>query len=320
MPPLIDVHQHIWTQPLVDALAARQRPPLVRRDRGLTIIYASGEQPSVIDENGEAPTRRAKLLGADGLNLAIVAPSSPIGMEALSRSESEPLIAAYLEGVSALPAQFLYWGALALEGAEPADVDELLSGGAVGVSLPAGALAGRRSLDATGALLERAGERGVPVFVHPGAGDRSPGVTPGEPSWWPALTDYVAQMHAAWLTFAVYGRSVHPKLSVVFAMLAGGAPLLAERLATRGGPQPDLRDPLTFYDTSSYGPAAIEVMGQIVGWRQLVYGSDRPVLDPRRLFGSPDAGRERFLRQNAGRLLEHSTAGQDRRAAVNLAL
>ena len=27
----IDVHQHIWTEPLLDALAARRRLPFVRR-------------------------------------------------------------------------------------------------------------------------------------------------------------------------------------------------------------------------------------------------------------------------------------------------
>ena len=63
-------------------------------------------------------------------------------------------------------------------------------------------------------------------------------------------------------------------------MLAGGAPLLSERLATRGGPTVDLRDPLTFYDTSSYGPAAVDAMARLGRARQLVYGSDRPVLEP----------------------------------------
>ena len=63
-------------------------------------------------------------------------------------------------------------------------------------------------------------------------------------------------------------------------MLAGGAPLHAERLAARGGPPLDLRDPLTFYDTSSYGPAAIEAIGRTGRSGQLVYGSDRPVIEP----------------------------------------
>jgi hypothetical protein len=88
-----------------------------------------------------------------------------------------------------------------------------------------------------------------------------------------------------------------PRLAAVFAMLAGGAPLLSERLATRGGPAIDLLDPLTFYDTSSYGPETIATIARWVGSRQLVYGSDRPVVEPAR------TGREPELMNNAAELL-----------------
>jgi hypothetical protein len=103
----------------------------------------------------------------------------------------------------------------------------------------------------------------------------------GDPLWWPALTRYVADMQAAWLTLLSAGRPDHPRLAVVFAMLGGLAPLHAERLVARGGPQLDLRDPLAFYDTSSYGPAAVGCVQDVVGAEQLLYGSDRPVVDPR---------------------------------------
>jgi hypothetical protein len=63
-------------------------------------------------------------------------------------------------------------------------------------------------------------------------------------------------------------------------MLAGLAPLHAERLAARGGPAGAVLDPHLFYDTSSYGPRAIAAMAAVVGLDQLVTGSDRPVVDP----------------------------------------
>ncbi len=115
--------------------------------------------------------------------------------------------------------------------------------------------------------------------------------------WWPALTTYVAQMQASWLAFAAFGRSRHPDLQVVFSMLAGGAPLLCERLAIRGGPAVDLTDPGVFYDTSGYGLSAIEAMAQRVGDGQLVFGSDRPVAAP------ASTGRETILQRNAAKLL-----------------
>ena len=81
-------------------------------------------------------------------------------------------------------------------------------------------------------------------------------------------------------------------------MLAGGAPLLTERLAARGGPPIAERDRRVFYDTSSYGPSAIEAIAQRVGDDQLVYGSDRPVVDP------VPTERDATLQANAGELLE----------------
>jgi hypothetical protein len=39
-------------------------------------------------------------------------------------------------------------------------------------------------------------------------------------------------------------------------------------------------DAFLFSDTSSYGPVALASMRAAVGARQLVYGSDRPVVEP----------------------------------------
>jgi hypothetical protein len=240
----------------------------------------------------------------DGLDLAAIALSSPIGVEELPRAEASELIGAYLAGVADLPEEFLAWGPVALDGLDPGDVDRVLELGCVGISLPAPALAGQDALWASSEVLARAAERRVPVFIHPGSvgAGRPECVSLNEPLWWTALTDYVAQMQAAWVTFAALGRAEHPDLVVLFAMLAGGAPLLSERLAARGGPPIDVRDPLVFYDTSSYGPVAVEATARTVGAGQLVYGSDRPVAEP------ITTGREVLLAENAARLIELSRA------------
>ena len=68
----------------------------------------------------------------------------------------------------------------------------------------------------------------MPVFVHPGpvAGSAA---GPRQPSWWSPSTDYVAQQHAAWHAFHAVVRPRVPSLRAVFALLAGLAPLHAER-------------------------------------------------------------------------------------------
>jgi predicted TIM-barrel fold metal-dependent hydrolase len=296
---LADVHQHIWTAPLLDGLAARDRLPMVRRSDGLAVLHSVSEPAYVINVAAEDPDQRAALVRRDGLDLALVAISSPIGIEALPRESALELIHAHLEGVHSLPDEFAAWGPVALDGPDPHDVDDLLARGCVGISLPAGALAGPGRLEVIGPVLERAAACNLPVLVHPG---RAPGQSAAtvefdEPLWWRALTDYVAQMQAAWLTFASLGRREHPDLVVVFALLAGCAPLHSERLSARGGPPIELRDPRVFYETSSYGPAAIEMMARRVGECQLVYGSDRPVLDP------APTGREALLQANGAALL-----------------
>jgi hypothetical protein len=302
----VDVHQHVWTAPLLDALTARQRLPFVRRTDDLAVLHCAGEQAWAIDLKSETPQRRAELAHADGLDRVVVAISSPIGIEALPRDEATELIDAHLAGVETLGSQFAAWGPVVLDRPDPDDIDALLARGCVGITLPAGALAGPDALAQIEPLLARAEALEATVFVHPGPA-RSSSLT--EPLWWAALTDYVAEMQAAWLTFATAGRRRHPSLRILFAILAGGAPLQAERLAARGGPPLDLHDPLTFYETSSYGPAAIDAMASHVGIGQLVYGSDRPVIEPSR------TEHDAILQTNAARLIGDATAIEARVAA-----
>src|SRR5262245_46821512 len=214
---------------------------------------------------------RAALVAADGLDRALVAPSVPLGIEALPAGEAEPLLEAYHDGAAALPAAFGAWAAVGLAEPDPAAVARQLDRGFAGACVAADALGGPAGFERLGPVLDTLERRGAPLLVHPGpatAGDRMP-------RWWPALTDYVAAMQAAWHGFAVWGRPAHPQLRVCFAMLAGLAPLHRERLVTRGGVA--VSDPDVFLDVSSYGTRAVDAVLREVGVDRLVHGSDRPV-------------------------------------------
>jgi Cysteine dioxygenase type I len=41
----IDIHQHLWTEPLVQALAERRELPFVRREHGLTVLFLAIDGP-----------------------------------------------------------------------------------------------------------------------------------------------------------------------------------------------------------------------------------------------------------------------------------
>jgi hypothetical protein len=278
---LVDVHQHLWTDALVEALAARRDRPFVCSDHGMSVLHLAGEQPYVIDRAAEAPPRRAAEVAADGVDRALLCLSSPLGIEALPRADARPLLDAFLDGALALGEPFGVWAPFALDRPDPGDVEAAIARGCVGASCPAGALGGLHGLGVLRPVLEHLEALDAPLFVHPGP---APWSWPREsrlddPLWWPALTDYVAEMHAAWYAFAAVGRREHPRLRVVFSLLAGLAPLQAERLQVRGGP-PLGHDPLTFYECSSYGERAVSAMAGAVGESQILYGSDRPVVDP----------------------------------------
>ncbi|HEY6758162.1 MAG TPA: hypothetical protein VI318_01685 [Baekduia sp.] len=279
-----DVHQHLWPEGFLAALAARADAPAVRRDGRGWLIRVPGEPDSPFGPATHDPDVRAASLRATGLARALLCNSTPLGIEALPEDDARPLLDAWHDGVFAAGEAFGVWGALPVHGATPADVDALLDRGAVGISLPAALLASPDAVDALSPILSALERRDAPALVHPGpihAGGEAAARDAGRgASWWPALTTYVTDVHLAWHAFLGFGRPAHPRLRICFAMLAGLAPLHAERLALRGGPAETVNDPNLFYDTSSYGPRAIAAMAGVVGIDQLVTGTDRPVVDP----------------------------------------
>ncbi|HEX3240546.1 MAG TPA: amidohydrolase family protein [Solirubrobacterales bacterium] len=300
----VDVHQHLLSEPLIAELARRRKPPALARRRGGWTFRVAGEPDSVLTFEATDVSLRGEELRRDDIDRAFVALSTALGIESLPAEEALPLLEAHHLGLDALPADFGGWGAVQLEAPDPVDVDAVIARGCVGISLPASALAGPAALERVGPLLARLEVHDAPLFVHPGPVSHPghQGENPSLPPWWPALTDYVAQMQAAWFAFLHSGRRQHPRLRVLFAMLAGGAPLQLERFAARGGTAPAAPDPLVFYDTSSYGPLMLKAMIGAVGVARLVYGSDRPVVDPGAMPLNAALGQE-LLRANPHRLL-----------------
>jgi hypothetical protein len=225
---------------------------------------------------------RAAAALAAGEDPILIGPSSPLGLEWLPRPEAEPLLRAYHEGVATLPRPFAAWATACLSEPSTAELVEALDAGCVGLQLPATALADAAGYQHCAPLLAVLEDRGAPLFVHPGAspapGAHASSGAPRDqppPGWWPPLVDYVAQQHAAWFAFRAFGRPAHPRLRVCFAMLAGLAPLHGERAIARGGPG-GVVDRLTFVETSSYGPRAVDAVLRVLGVDVVVHGSDAP--------------------------------------------
>jgi len=295
--PVIDVHQHVWPEPLIDALRGRRTPPRVRR----WTLELAGERDYEVDPRDHDPAERAELARRDGLDLALVSLSSPLGIEFLSPEEAGELIDAYHEGALALPDPFGAWAAACLTDVDAAGLAKELERGFIGLQLPATALLDAAGYENAGPLLEVLEEAGLPLMVHPGPATLAGATTTDQPPWWPAIVIYAQQMHAAWFAFRVHGRPRHPRLRVCFAMLAGLAPLHSERVAARAGDR-SVVDHDVFLDVSTYGTRAADATVRVLGIDALVNGSDRPYADPVSLELGP-AALHAIRSANAMRLL-----------------
>ena len=318
---VIDVHQHVWPESLIDALRARRSPP---RLRGWTLELA-GEPDYDVDPRTHDPDERAALARGDGLDLALVSLSSPLGIESLAPEQAVELLDAYHEGALGLPAPFEAWAAACLADVDAGALSRELERGFVGLQLPATALLDGAGYDNAGPLLEVLEGAGLPLMIHPGPvagglgapmggvgaptgdvgqstlGDAGAPPHAAAPPWWPAMVSYVQQMHAAWFAFRVHGRPRHQRLRVCFAMLAGLAPLHSERFASRAGDR-GVVDRDVFLDVSSYGTRAVDATVRVLGIDALVNGSDRPYAEPVSLELGP-AALHAIRSANAMRLL-----------------
>lgn len=273
----IDLHQHLWPAALVEALRDRTHAPYLR---GWTLTTA-GEPASELAPTDHDVARRVALDGADGIGLACVSLSAPLGIEDLPPDEAQPLLDAWHAGAAGLPGHFAPWASV---GSVEPDLDALRSGLAgpfVGLQLPATSLTHPEGWLAAGEVLRIAESADRAVLVHPGPSPAHPVTHSGtRPGWWAPVVDYTAQLQAAWWAWhALDGRAHFPRLRVVFAAGAGLAPLQHERLAARGG-RSAVVDPEVYVDTSSYGPQALDGLIRALGLDVLVLGSDRPYAEP----------------------------------------
>lgn len=272
--PVTDCHQHLWPEAFVELLRRRTRGP---RLEGWT-LHLDGEPPYEVDPAAHDLDARRATDSADGVDLALLSLSSPLGIEALDPDESAPLLAAWHSLADELEGRDGYgvWAAVNVVDPDLEDLAGWLRHPRVhGLQVPAPALAEPASLERLAPVLALAEAADRPVLVHPGRSVEAQDV----PGWWPALTSYTAQLSAAWFAWHVAGRRLLPRLRIAFVGLAGLAPLHHERLAQRGGELGAI-DPLVHYETSSYGMRAIDAMVRVVGVDPLVHGSDRPYARP----------------------------------------
>jgi 6-methylsalicylate decarboxylase len=258
--PSIDIHQHLWPEPFRAALLARREPPYLDGDE---IVIREGRFPA--DPDNDDPAARLQLLDRDGIDVAVLSLQPTLGVDELGEDERGTLEQAWIDGTRELVA--------ASGGRLQAFAPGRLVPGFVGASVDASAFG---ELDALAPLLDEAERQSAPIFVHPGAVNRSEHTS----DWWTAVVDYTAQMQVAYFRWLAEGRARWPSLRIAFAILAGGAPFQLERLGQRGPDTRSVLDPNVYLDVATYARRSIELCAETFGVGHLLYGSDRPVVDP----------------------------------------
>jgi predicted TIM-barrel fold metal-dependent hydrolase len=261
----IDVHQHLWPEELIAALARRSEPPRLVDSR-LDLREGSFDT----DLRAHELDARLRLLDRDGIDVAIVSFPPTIGFE-----EAPELAEAYDEGI------------LEMAASSGGRIRPLACGeerdGFVGTCVSA-----QRVIQDPLAI------KGSLLFVHPGD---SPPPPEGKPAWWTAVVEYTAQMQAAYAAWLASGRADVP---VVFAIMAGGGPFQLERLRSRGD-QADVPSNV-YFDTASYGRQAVDLAVAACGVDRVLYGSDAPVMDPRTTIEALGEVFDTLATENPGRL------------------
>ena len=285
--PVVDVHQHLWPEPLLELLARRREPP---RLDGST-LEVPGEPPLEVDLEAHRLEARIASLDRCGVDRAVVSLPPTLGAGALADEEWEEICEAYEDGIVALARASERIVPLAARGSAE---------GFVGACVGAPELL---DLELLAPRLDDLELRRGFLFVHPGpspARERTP-------PWWSAVVDHAAQMQAAYAMWLNSGVERWPRLEVVFAILAGGGPFQLERLQSRGVSGRSLLYDTVSFETASYARRALELCLTTYGVGRVLLGSDAPGLDPElaldavRAFG--DAVAETICSTNPSRLL-----------------
>jgi 6-methylsalicylate decarboxylase len=253
-----DAHQHLWPPPFVEALRRRTAPPLLR---GNQLVLAEGTYPADLDAHElEA---RLSLLDRSHIDVAVVSLQPTLGLQSLEPAQRDALEHAWEDGILEL--------ADASGGRLRPLSPRAPRTGFAGASIGADAF---DDLDAVAPVLDALRGSGL-LFVHPVAGS-----APEGRRWWAPVVDYTSQMQRAYFGWLAEGQARWPDVTVVFAILAGGAPVQLERLGCRADAPVEAAHENVFLEISSYGRRAIGLCAEAHGAGQLVFGTDAPVVDP----------------------------------------
>ena len=277
--------------------AARRRRAAARRaaEAGQLAGEAAAARPLRRTHRGARPRPRERT----GRARAMVATSTPLGIEARPADEAPAAARRLRHGIRPAVAPIRPWGSaggVLLARADRGSTRCSTPGDRA--RLPAEALVGRTRLAHVAPLLERLAAGDAPRCSC----TRAPAAEPAAPAWSPR-SRRTCGGHAGGMAAPV-GRVGAAGPSGTEGG-AGRCWPAARRCTWSASPPAAARRPPSttsraWFDVSSYGPKAVDAMLRVVGVDRLVHGSDRPVVDPPSLAALARLPPRRHPRQPRG--------------------
>ena len=169
-----DLHQHLLGEPLLEALASRTTAPLTRREGASWVLEVPGERPHPWIPTPRTPPGAPRSWRPTGwIARRSRCPACSVWRACPGTRPtacSPPTTRAWPR----CPTRFGRWASVSLLEPSAAAVEAQLEAGAVGLTLPAGALSTPEQVERLAPLLEPLARRERPLFVHPGPGTGPP--------------------------------------------------------------------------------------------------------------------------------------------------
>lgn len=286
---MIDVHSHFVPKGWPD-LGKNQPWLRLDNEREAMIMVGSSEFRPIQENSWNAEVRLADM-DADGVAMQVISPTpvffrydSPTGeAEKIARIFND----AALEICAAVPERLLPFCQVPLQDTDAAcrELERAIGAGHYGVEI--GNHVGDRDLDDEGIVtfLQHAASLGVPVFVHPWDMPASPRLNRWMARW---LSGMPAETHLSIIAMILGGvfDRVSEDLRICFAHGGGSFAFWLGRFENAWRGRPDLiatsdHPPSHYVDRFSvdsvvFDPAALRMLVDTMGHRQIMVGSDYP--------------------------------------------
>ena len=291
----IDLHSHWQPSALIDALRARDKMPMIRKNADGVEVLMSNRGETTLEKAFDDVDQRLADMDEHGISTAVL---SLFGMyqwiERLPVAESLPLVKLFNDSVSKIckdhPGRFAAYASLPLADMEAAAAElrrAMALPGIIGVILPGNGFMTRADADEFAPIMKVADELHAMVFIHwsPRPGDPWPRVTPDTDNFIRRLgtLDMQASLSADMVTLCCTDYlDAYPNAVVHIHNLGGNIPFEIERMDHRNymdtpdDPLPSslLRRDNLYVDCNSFGPRAIEMGVAAYGADRILFGTD----------------------------------------------